>query len=73
MDFGAALNAMREDDQRVTRRDWNGEGQWIGLQWPDEHSKMRRPYFYISPEDGGLVPWVISQADLLATDWEIVY
>lgn len=72
MDFGAALNAMRENDQRVTRRGWNGEGQWVELQWPDEHSKMRRPYIYISPVDGGLVPWAPSQTDLLATDWEIV-
>lgn len=72
MDFGAALNAMREDDQRLTRRGWNGEGQWVTLHWPDEHSKMRRPYFYISPVDGGLVPWMPSQTDLLATDWEVV-
>lgn len=72
MDFGAALAAMREHDHRVTREGWNGEGQWVAIQWPDNHSKMGRPYLYMSPVDGALVPWVASQSDLLATDWQIV-
>lgn len=72
MDFAAAFNAMREHDQRVTREGWNGEGMWLAIQWPGEDSKMRRPYIYMSPEDGGLVPWDSSQTDLFATDWQIV-
>jgi hypothetical protein len=39
------------------------------MQVPDEHSKMKRPYLYMSPVDGDLVPWVASQSDLLAEDW----
>jgi hypothetical protein len=72
MDFCAALQAMREHDQRVTRDGWNGKGMWVAIQWPDEHSKMREPYVYMSLADGGPVPWVASHADLLATDWRIV-
>ena len=42
---------------------------YLTLQIPDEHSKMKQPYIYITPVGGQLVPWVASQADLLATDW----
>lgn len=72
MDFSTAFNAMREHDHRVARDGWNGEGMWVAIQWPDEHSKMRRPYLYMSPVDGGLMPWEPCQMDLFATDWQIV-
>lgn len=72
MDFSAALTAMREHDQRMTREGWHGEGMWVAIQWPDDHSTMRRPYFYLSPVGGGPVPWVASHSDLLATDWQLV-
>lgn len=54
---------------KVSRRDWNGKGQFLALQVPDEHSKMQLPYVYISIVDGKLVPWICSQTDLLAEDW----
>ena len=66
--FGGALGRLK-DGRKVARRGWNGEGMFIQLQTPDEHSKMRRPYLYMSPVDGELVPWVASQSDLLADDW----
>lgn len=71
MDFGQALAAL-QFGQRVTRAGWNGADQYLELQVPDAHSKMKRPYLYISPVDGGLVPWVASQTDLLAVDWQTV-
>jgi len=71
MDVGAAIAAMR-DGKKVTRAGWNGPGQWIALQVPDENSKMGKPYLYISPVDGQLVPWLASQADILASDWTVV-
>lgn len=70
MNFGEALTELR-DGGKVTREGWNGKGMWIHLQVPDEHSKMRRPYIYMRPVDGDLVPWVASQSDLLALDWKI--
>ena len=45
---------------------------WIELQRPDEQSKMKRPYLFMSPVDGDLVPWVASQSDLLADDWILI-
>lgn len=66
--FGLALHALK-DGKRVTREGWNGKNQWLELQVPDVNSKMKRPYIYISPVDGNLVPWVASQSDLLAEDW----
>lgn len=69
-DFGWALAALR-DGKRVAREGWNGRGMWVALQVPDEHSKMRRPYLFMRPVDGDLVPWVASQSDLLATDWTL--
>lgn len=71
MDFGQALVALRRRE-RVTRAGWNGKDMWVALQVPDEHSKMRRPYLYMKPVDGDLVPWVASQSDLLAEDWQTV-
>lgn len=56
---------------RVRRTGWNGKGMWLALQVPDAHSKMTLPYVYMSTAQGGLVPWLCSQSDLLATDWEI--
>ena len=55
---------------RVCRSGWHGKGMWLKLQRPDEHSKMTLPYVYMSTAQGDLVPWLCSQTDLLAEDWE---
>ena len=77
MDFGGALELLKEG-LKVSRLGWNGKGLWLELQRPDEHSKMTLPYIYINyPTDaqntpGARVPWLASQTDMLAEDWEIV-
>lgn len=58
--------------EKVARLGWNGAGQWVALQVPDEHSKMTLPYLYIHTVRGDLVPWLASQTDLLASDWVVV-
>lgn len=68
MDFSDALRAVKSG-AKITREGWNGPDQYVALQVPDEHSKMGKPYLYISPVDGRLVPWLASQTDLLAEDW----
>lgn len=70
-DFGIAISHLR-NGQRVARTGWNGKGMWLALQVPDEHSKMTEPYVYMKTAQGGLIPWLCSQADLLATDWVVV-
>lgn len=69
--FGIALQLL-DSGRKVTRAGWNGRGMWIELQRPDAHSKMTRPYLFMSTVDGDLVPWVASQTDLLASDWQVV-
>lgn len=69
--FEFALESLKAGF-RWARAGWNGKGMWIELQTPDEHSKMGLPYLYMSTVDGKLVPWLASQTDLLAQDWELV-
>lgn len=70
-DFGWALGALRHRHS-VTRKGWNGKGQLLTLQVPDENSKMTLPYIYITTVQGDRVPWLASQTDLLASDWGLV-
>jgi len=70
-DIGQVLYWLREG-RRVVRSGWNGKGMWLELQVPDAHSKMTLPYVYMKTAQGDLVPWLCSQTDLLATDWEVV-
>ena len=71
MDIGQVVVKLRFGD-KVCRAGWNGKGQWLELQVPDKKSKMTLPYVFIHTVQGDLVPWMCSQTDLLATDWEVV-
>lgn len=80
MNFGEALKALKEG-KALSRRGWNGKGIYLKLQIPDEHSKMTLPYIYIVTNGlqsdnpaapRGVVPWLGSQTDILAEDWEVV-
>jgi hypothetical protein len=68
MNFGDALSAVK-NGSRISRSTWNAPGQYVMLQMPDKYSKMQRPYLYLSPVDGNLVPWVPTISDVLADDW----
>lgn len=70
MEIGDAISALR-GGLMVRRRGWNGKGMWLELQRPDAHSKMTLPYVYMHTAQGDLVPWLCSQTDLLANDWEV--
>lgn len=77
-DIGWAILKLQQG-KKVRRDGWNGFGMWLALQIPDEHSKMTLPYIYIEyPEGhhaypkGCRVPWLASQTDILASDWEVV-
>lgn len=80
MDIGYAVQAMREG-ARVRRSGWNGRGMWLAICEPDGEGKvpeklsereMTQPYVYMKTAQGDFIPWLCSQADLLADDWEIV-
>lgn len=79
MNFGGAIEWLKKGS-KVRRRGWNGKGIFIELQSPDENSKMTHPYTFIdttglqtdnpdAPKDR--VPWLPSQTDMLAEDWEL--
>ena len=76
--FGDTLIYLKEG-KKVTRSGWNGKGLWLELQTPDENSKMTLPYIFINyPSDAkttpnAKVPWLASQTDMLAEDWEVLY
>ena len=69
-EIGWAVKQMR-NGTRVRRRGWNGKGMWLALQRPGDYSKMTLPYIYMSTAQQQLVPWLCSQTDLLAIDWEL--
>ena len=73
MNFSEALTELKAG-RHVTREGWNGNGLIVAAQFPDQHSKMGNPYLYIdaSALGGTLNPWVPSQTDLFAEDWDIV-
>jgi len=80
MDIGKAVQAMHEG-ARVARPGWNGKGMWVALRKPqarttiarqDHEQVMTTPFVYMKTSDGHFIPWLCSQADLLADDWEIV-
>lgn len=78
MNFGKCLEELK-NGSKMRRCGWNGRGIFIELQRPDEYSKMTHPYIYMdstglqtnneaSPKN--IVPWLASQTDMLAEDWE---
>lgn len=69
--FSEALNRLK-NGYKVARQGWNGKNMWISLQVPDAHSKMSLPYLYMYTADKQLVPWLASQTDILADDWNVV-
>lgn len=71
MNFGSAIGALKAGC-KVTRHGWNGKNMFLQLQVPDEHSKMTLPYIYMTTVQGDRVPWLASQTDVLADDWDVV-
>ena len=80
MDFGQALTELKNGN-RGKRKGWNGDGIFLALQVPDKNSKMTQPYIYIDTvglktnnpnAPKGRAPWLASQTDMLAEDWEVI-
>jgi hypothetical protein len=55
---------------KVFRAGWKNV-QYIDMQRPDENSKMKRAYLYCVPVDNQAVPFLISNGDLFAEDWQV--
>lgn len=79
MNFQNALTALKTGC-RVARTGWNGKGMWLRLmEFPEQvltssdlTGLRLLPWIGMKTADNGFVPWLASQTDILATDWEIV-
>lgn len=86
MHFGQALHYLKHGE-RVRRAGWNGKGMFIFLVQGSTFKVSRPPLLGIYEEgteiryhahvdmktaDGMVVPWLCSQTDMLAEDWELL-
>ena len=86
MDFGYAVKMMR-DGKRVSRIGWNGKGMFLFVVKDATVTKAIEDCYgdpskkgvhtaldaiYMHTVQGNLVPWLASQTDVLAEDWQIV-
>lgn len=85
-DFALALRLVKAG-RRVAREGWNGKGMFIFLVPGSTFAVNREPLLSILGEgtevqyhghvdmqtaQGYIVPWLCSQADMLAEDWVLV-
>lgn len=86
MNFGEVIEGLKHG-RRYEREGWNGRGMFIFLVPGSVFSVNREPLLSILGEGAGVeyhahidmktaqgyvVPWVASQADVLAEDWQEV-
>lgn len=86
LDFGKAVRAMRYGN-KIARAGWNGKGMYLYYVpansypaqtdiakthgWPDNLVPYGA-YIAMKTAQDNVVPWLASQTDVLAEDWEIV-
>jgi len=81
--FGAAVELLKRG-HRVRRRNWNGKNMWLAYvaTWACEATNLAPredgtriytllPIIVMKTADDCLVPWLASQTDVLAGDWEV--
>ena len=86
MNFSQALDQIKFGS-RVAREGWNGKGMFIFLVKGSTFITNREPLLSILGEgvevnycphidmktaDGKIVPWLASQTDVLADDWQVL-
>lgn len=67
-------------NKKLWRAGWNGKNIWITMVRQTApvllpgfvEAVSVQPYIAMYTTDGTLVPWLCSQTDALATDWEII-
>ena len=82
--FGLAI-ALLKRGERVARAGWNGKGMWLHLKRyvegaehlvqllpPDVLKIQALPWIGMKTADNYFVPWLASQTDILAEDWQLV-
>lgn len=80
--FGVAIEQMKRG-RKVARKGWNGKNMYIRYVDPytdkvyrvTEHEPIDgtlMAYIGMKTADNGFIPWLASQADMLAEDWVFV-
>ena len=84
--FGVAL-AWLKAGEKVARSGWNGKGMFLYFvppgeypartaiakqEWGEDGLVPYQAYIAMKTVQGTVVPWLCSQTDMLAEDWEIV-
>ncbi len=85
LNFGQTLDALNEG-KKVCRAGWNGKGMWLKLvvpytpQFPIRDAEVENlvegstmlSWIGMRTADNKFVPWLASQTDVLANDWQIL-
>jgi hypothetical protein len=84
LSFGHAIEALKEG-QRAARSGWNGKGMFLYLvpenSYPAQTEAARLhfgdmvpygAYIAMKTAQGNVVPWLASQTDVLADDWQVI-
>lgn len=86
LSFGHAIAAM-QSGHRVARSGWNGKGMFLYLvpsasypaqtgaakaYWGDDAKVPYGAYIAMKTAQENVVPWLASQTDMLANDWQVV-
>lgn len=79
--YDFAILALK-NGKMVTRIGWGGKNIYVKMQVPDQHSKMTRPYLYITVmplqslqfgeerfHELNRMPYTPNQTDMLSEDW----
>lgn len=78
--FGHAIACLKAG-HRVARAGWNGKGMWLTMVAAENYSVNGSlismhvdtwPWIGMKTADNKFVPWLASQTDVLAEDWQIV-
>ena len=86
MNFSQALDLVKQGN-RLQRAGWNGKGMYIFLVPGSAFKVNREPllsmlgagtevqyhaHVDMKTADGQIVPWLCSQTDMLADDWQVM-
>lgn len=79
LDFSRALIGLKQG-KKIRRAGWNGQNMFLHLHKNPSHvmlpglpeAVVHQPYILMYTVQGTTVPWLASQTDLLAVDWEIM-
>lgn len=87
MNFAEALRACTADGKAIQRQGWNGKGQFIWFvpagNYPARMEVIKDhfpdnlvpygSYYALKNAQGSVVPWVPSQGDMHADDWQVTH